>query len=202
VDTSDVLFSVEYKVSKVSIIPAVTNGKDPSSNKMIGIIWKNVRDKTWENILYREWTITTFEKFYREPTSLSGDHTANNLRVLRFNTHTQGVTLNRSLWHHDHGWFFPGNGVCTRFSWYQISQLVWSPGEKLKNTFNGYIHTTTSLQSLSLISTSGTWFIILPHTTHTGCVFSLTPIVSLTISFRYFHKRFVRNLKSRPPLQL
>ncbi len=80
-------------------------------------------------------------KFYREPTSLSGDHTANNLRVLRFNTHTQGVTLNRSLWHHDHGWFFPRNSVCTRFSWYQISQLVWSPGEKLKKHFlRIYIH--------------------------------------------------------------
>jgi hypothetical protein len=188
--------------AKCQSFPPWLTAKTHHQIKWLETFEKNVRDKTWEYILYREWTITTFEKLYREPTSLSGDHTANNLRVLRFNTHTQGVTLNRSLWHHDHGWFFPGNGVCTRFSWYQISQLVWSPGEKLKNTFNGYIHTTTSLQSLSLISTSGTWFIILPHTTRTGCVFSLTPIVSLTISFRYFHKRFVRNLKSRPPLQL
>lgn len=105
---------------------------------------------------------------------------------------THGVTLNRSLWLHNHGWFFfPGTAYARGSSDIKFHNLFDLQGRNWKTLFMD-IH-LYNLCHWSRRRARGLFF----FRTRTGCIFPLRLLFSLTILLRYFHKRLGRRLKLR-----
>ena len=143
--------------------------------------------KLWN--LNTKWIIIiTFEKFYREPTSLPGDHTAKQFTSLTLYTHMAqfssiaglyGITITVDS--------FPGTAYACDSLDIKFHNLFDLQGRTWKWIhFFMDIPATSRRRSLSLISTSarGLSFFRTPRALHV-CIFSLLPIVSLTILFLY-----------------